>query len=319
MSRRVRDHFTAEPLHRPRVGLVVVALVAAGLAVGLVALPRETVKPPALAREAMTTALPQWHTTEPVSEVVYGTRATDTFGETFLLIAAVVSVQLFTRGREGRRGFVGETFAGEEEQNEEDPSEGLDEKEERAREAESAEWDVSTRRRRPTPDREELGTPAPETAETMSVIARTAVRAVAPILGVAGIYLFAEGYSPGGGFPAGVVAVGVMLLLYAGLGYRRIARGVSESLMELIEVVVALLLILLMVLGLVLRGSFSANWLPLAPEETLRSGGIMQAFSVGEFFEVAAGLAIAIFAIMTMQHDWTPERERGRSSAARSQ
>ena len=177
----------------------------------------------------------------------------------------------------------------------------------------------ATTRRRPTPDREELGAPAPETAETMSVIARTAVRAVAPILAVAGIYLFAEGYSPGGGFPAGVVAVGVMLLLYAGLGYRRIARGVSESRMELVEVIVALLLIALMVLGLVLRGSFTANWLPLAPKETLRGGGIMQAFSVGEFFEVAAGLAIAIFAIMTMQHDWTPERERGKSSAARSQ
>lgn len=318
MSRRRSDHVTAEPLHRPRVGLLVVALVAAALAVGLVGLPRETSKLPALAREALTTALPHWHTTEPVSEVVYGTRAMDTFGETFLLIAAVVSVQLFTRGREGRRGFVGETFAGEEEQQQEDPSEGLDEEEARARETETAEWDASTSRRRPTPDREELGAPAPETAETMSVVARIAVRAVAPVLAVAGIYLFAEGYSPGGGFPAGVVAVGVMLLLYAGLGYRRVSRGVSESLMETIEVVVALILITIMMLGLVLKGSFTANWLPLAPEETLRSGGIMQAFSVSEFFEVAAGLAIVLFAIMTMQHDWTPEREAGRSSAARS-
>lgn len=318
MSRRVRDHFTAEPVHRPRVGLVVVALVAAGLAVGLVGLPRETANLPGLAREALTTALPHWHTTEPVSEVVYGTRAIDTFGETFLLIAAVVCVQLFTRGREGRRGFVGETSAGEEEQKEEDPSEGLDETEERAREAEIAEWDISTTRRRPTPDREELGGPAPETAETMSVIARMAVRAVAPVLAVAGIYLFAQGYSPGGGFPAGVVAVGVMLLFYAGLGYRRIARGVSERVMEIIELVVALVLIAIMVLGLVLKGSFTANWLPLAPEQTLRSGGLMQAFSVSEFFEVAAGLAIAIFGIMTMQHDWTPERDVGRSSAARS-
>jgi multicomponent Na+:H+ antiporter subunit B len=317
MSRRVRDHFTAEPLHRPRVGLLVVALVAAGLAVGLVGLPRETSKLPAVAREALTTALPHWHTTEPVSEVVYGTRAADTFGETFLLIAAVVSVQLFTRRREGRRGFVGETFAGEEEQRQEDPAEGLTEEEERAREAEAAEWDVSTSRRRPTPDREGLGAPAPETAETMSVVARISLRAVAPILGVAGIYLFAEGYSPGGGFPGGVVAVGVMLLIYAGLGYRRIARAVSESLMELIEVIVALIIIAMMLLGLVLEGSFTANWLPLAPEETLRSGGIMQAFSVSEFFEVAAGLAIAIFGLMTVLHDWTPERDAVRSQAAR--
>lgn len=316
MSRLVRDHF-GEPLHRPKAGLLVVAAVAACLAVGLLALPRGMTPLPALAREALLVALPHWHTTEPVSEVVYGTRAMDTFGETFLLVAAVVSVQLFTRGREGRRGFVGETTAGEEEQHEEDPSEGLNEEERRAFEAEAYEWDVRRTRRRQTPDREELGTPAPETAETMSVIARTAMRAVAPVLAVAGIYLFAEGYSPGGGFPAGVVAAGVMLLFYAGLGYRRIARGVSQEVMETIELVVASVVIAIMTLGLILKGSFTANWLPLAPEQTLRSGGIMQAFSVSEFFEVAAGLAIVLFAMMTMQHDWTPDIDEDRSSAAR--
>jgi multicomponent Na+:H+ antiporter subunit B len=317
MTREARGETASEPLHRPLVGLGLVALVAAALAFGLVELPRETAKLPGLAREALVIALPHWHTTEVVSEVVYGTRATDTFGETFLLIAAVISVQIFTRGREGRRGFIGETFAGEEEQQEEDPAEGLDAEEEEARKAEAAEWDVETSRRRPTPDREELGAPVPDTAETMSVVARTAVRAVAPILTVAGIYLFAEGYSPGGGFPAGVVMVGVLLLVYAGFGYRRIAKGVSESLMEVIELVVALILIAIMVLGLVFKGSFTANWLHLAPKETLRSGGIMQAFSVTEFFEVAAGLAIAIFGLMRMQHDWTAERDSGRSSGAR--
>ena len=316
MSHPVREHF-GEPLHRPKVGLLVVAAVGACLAVGLLALPRETAALPGLAREAMLVALPNWHTTEPVSEVVYGTRAMDTFGETFLLVAAVVSVQLFTRGREGRRGFVGETFAGKEEQRREDPPEPLDEGEQRAREAEAFEWDLRRSRRRPTPDREELGTPAPETAETMSVIARTVVRAVAPVLAVAGIYLFAEGYSPGGGFPAGVVAAGVLLLLYAGLGYRRIARGVDETLMESIELIVAAVIIALMTLGFVLKGSFTANWLPLAPQQTLRSGGLIQAFSVSEFFEVAAGLTIAIFAMMTMQHDWTPDREANRTTAGR--
>ena len=46
---------------------------------------------PAIARYALEIALPQWHITEPVNEVVYGTRGFDTFGETFLLLAAVVS------------------------------------------------------------------------------------------------------------------------------------------------------------------------------------------------------------------------------------
>ena len=50
--------------------------------------------------------------TEPVNEVVYGTRGFDTFGETFLLLAAVISVVLITRPREPRRGYFGEDAAG---------------------------------------------------------------------------------------------------------------------------------------------------------------------------------------------------------------
>jgi multicomponent Na+:H+ antiporter subunit B len=87
--------------------------------------------------------------------------------------------------------------------------------------------------------------------------------------------------------------------------------------MESVELVVAMIIIAIMTLGLVLEGSFTANWLPLAPEQTLRSGGLMQAFSVSEFFEVAAGLAIVIFATMTMRHDWTPDRDARGSASAR--
>lgn len=304
-----------EPLHRPRIGLLVTVGVFVVLAIGLVGLPRETAHLPAIARQAMTIALPQWHTTEGVSEVVYGTRAVDTFGETFLLLAAVISVQLLSRTREGRRGFIGEERAAAEEQESEDPLRELTSTEQVAREAESEEWDTTRSRRRPTPDREELGSPGRETAETMSVIARIAVRAVAPALAVAGIYLFAQGYSPGGGFPAGAVAVGVLLFVYAVLGYRRVAGVVSGRLLETIELVGALGIIGVEALGLILVGSFTGNWLPLAPQQTLRSGGVMQAFSILEFVEVGAGLAIAIFALMAMQHDWA--RDDVRRSRAR--
>ena len=71
---------------------VLVAALAVGLGVALVGLPREHAPLPAIARRALTVALPRWHITEPVNEVVYGTRGFDTFGETFLLLAAVVSV-----------------------------------------------------------------------------------------------------------------------------------------------------------------------------------------------------------------------------------
>jgi multicomponent Na+:H+ antiporter subunit B len=55
------------------------------------------------------------------------------------------------------------------------------------------------------------------------------------------------------------------------------------------------------------HGSFSANWLPLAEQETIRSGGTLQVFSGAELIEVATGLTIAIFALLGMRHEWAPE------------
>ncbi len=83
-----------------------------------------------------------------------------------------------------------------------------------------------------TPDATPLGTPAPETAEAMTVVVRTAIRVVLPILAVAGLYLVAWGYSPGGGFPGGAVLLGVLLLVYAGYGRRKISKVIRPALLE---------------------------------------------------------------------------------------
>ncbi len=69
----------------------------------------------------------------------------------------------------------------------------------------------------------------------MTVVVRTAIRIVLPILAVAGLYLVAWGYSPGGGFPGGAVLLGVLLLAYAGYGRRKISRVIRPGLLETIE------------------------------------------------------------------------------------
>jgi hypothetical protein len=218
-----------------------------------VGLPREGADLPDIARQALAAALPQWHTTEPVNEIVYGTRAFDTFGETFLLLAAVVSVMMLTRHREPRHGYFGEEEAGREEQACDDPATPAGAEQQAARAAEESDeaGDLLL------PDDEPVGNPAPERAQAMTLPVRLAVRIVLPMLSVAGFYL-------------------------------------------------------------VLAGSFGANWLPLAPEQTIRSGGTVQAFSVAEFFEVGTGLTIVVFAIMAMSHDWSPDagRNGGRSGRA---
>jgi multicomponent Na+:H+ antiporter subunit B len=303
-----RELHTTEPVHRRWVGLVLSVGLFAVLLVALVGLPREHAPLPTIARQAMTETLPAFASTEPVSAVVYGFRAMDTFGETFLLLAAVVSVMLLARTREHRSGFVGEERAGAREQREDDPPAAETSTEHAAREAEQAESDADTRAPA-TPDDVPVGSPAPERALAMTVVTRTAIRIVLPLLAVSGLYLVAEGYSPGGGFPAGGVVLGLVLLVHTGFGYPRIAGFVRPSVFEPVELVGALLVILLLALGLPLAGAFAANWVPLAAQETLRSGGMMQVFSLSELIEVATGLTITVFALMGMRHDWAPDTD----------
>jgi len=286
----------------------------AALAAAVIGIPREHAALPAVARYALDVSLPRWGLTEPVNEIVYGTRGFDTFGETFLLLAAVISVVLITRSRESRRGYFGEARAGQREQEQCDPAEQADATERAARSAERREQGGLAPGDAPgpaTPDATPLGTPAPETADAMTVVVRTAIRIALPVLAVAGLYLVAWGYSPGGGFPGGAVLLGVLLLAYAGFGRRRISRIVRPGLLEAIELAGAGAIIMTELLGLALRGSFSANWLPLAAPATILSGGIAQLFSGSELIEVGTGLAIAVFALIGMGHDWTSDEGGG--------
>jgi len=256
-----RELHGREPTHRPWLGALAAGGVLVGLVVAFADLPDETAALPAIARRAMVQTLPKFRTTEPVSAVVYGFRAMDTFGETFLLLAAVVSVVVLTRTREPRRGFVGEERAGEEEQRRVDRG-GSDEGSMTAREAEAEEEGLGDAPA--TPDDEPLATPAPERAEAMTVVTRTAVRVVLPLLAVAGCYLVSQGYSPGGGFPAGAVALGLVLLVHTAFGYRRIAPVVRPVVMEAVETVGAFAIIVALLLGIPFAGSFAASWVPLA-------------------------------------------------------
>ncbi len=300
-----------EPSHRRPLALVLVAGTVVVLAIVAWRLPREDSPLPAVARYATEIAIPRWHTTEPVNEVVYGTRGFDTFGETFLLLAAVVSISAVSRSREPRRGFIGEETAGQAEKraigNQSARSQGSVEREQ----ARGAEEEEQGERDEPeTPDAEPLGTPGPEVAQSMTVIVRAAVRIVTPLLLVAGLYLVAWGYSPGGGFPGGAVLLGGVLLAYVGYGHKKVQPVVRPSIVEPVELVFALVIVAVEALGLLLRGSFSANFLPLGSLQTIRSGGVLQAFSVSELVEVATGLILAVFGLLSMAHDWSDTEGR---------
>jgi multicomponent Na+:H+ antiporter subunit B len=294
-----------EPLHRRWLGLVVAIALLGCLLLAVLHIPRGDNALPHVARRAMVDSLPAFGTTEPVSAVVYGFRAMDTFGETFLLLAAVLSVSVIARPHERRRGFVGEERAGTAEQEEVDPAERETSDQRVARQAEETE--EGARKAPGLPDDEPVGSPAPEPAQAMTAVTRLAVRLALPLLAVAGLYLVVQGYSPGGGFPAGAVALGVVLLVHAAFGYGRVAGVVRPRVMEPLELVGGLAIIAALTLGLPLAGSFAAGWVPLAPPQTLRSGGIVQVFSLTELVEVGSSLVLAVFALIGLRHDWAPD------------
>lgn len=295
--------------HRPWLALGIVAGVGAMLGVGLLGLPTESAHLPAIAEHAMQIALPTWGSTEAVNEIVYGSRGWDTFGETFLLLAAVITVSTLARSREPRSEYVGEASAGAREQAQFDPSgPGADQEEQQARSAEDREEHDEPAL--DDPDDLPLGLPAPERAVAMTVIVRVAARIAAVPLAVTAVYLAAWGYTPGGGFPAGAALVGVVILLYTALGHRMVARVIRPTVLEPIEIAGAVAITAIGIIGLVSKGSMFANWVLLAQPQTIRAGGTTQLYSGSELVEVATGLTIAIFALLGMEHDWTPDSDR---------
>lgn len=292
------------PRRRIVAGAVLVAGVAACLCVAVSDLPGEKADLPPIARDALAEALPRWHTTEVVNEIVYGTRGFDTFAETFILLGAVVGVITICRGREPRREFLGEARLGGREQSAAAPGRAASGRRGRedARRAEDVEQGQAG-------DGEEgaIGTPGPVSVQPMTVVVRAGARTVLPVLGVAGMYLAAWGFSPGGGFPAGAVLAGVVLLAYAANGYRSVRPVVRPLVLEGVELAGAAVIVALAAGGLIARGSFSANWLPLGVPGTIQGGGVLQAFSGAELIEVAAGLLLVVFSLVAMEREWTTE------------
>jgi multicomponent Na+:H+ antiporter subunit B len=317
-SRQRQEAIDAEPSHRLGVGLILVGGTAVCLALAALNLPRETAALPAIARYATEIAMPKWHTLEPVNEVVYGSRGFDTFGETFLLLGAIVGIGMVCRRKEPRQGFIGEEVSGRQEQEAIRPDGGPT-----PTETEASAGDDEARGGAPegpqTPDAEPVGTWGPERAEAMTVVVRAAVRVALPLLLVAGIYLAAWGYSPGGGFPAGAVLLGGVLLVYVAYGYPRIKRVVRPDVVEPLELAGALGIVVIELLGLLLKGSFSANFTPLWPMETIQGGGILQLFSGAELVEVGTGLLLAVFGLLGMAHDWSPTPGQARRRAKEEQ
>ncbi|MEO9224007.1 MAG: MnhB domain-containing protein [Acidimicrobiales bacterium] len=282
----------AAVVHHARLRSILTLSFGGVLLVGYLGLPRHGGPLPAIARHAMTMAIPRWHTTEAVNAVVYGTRAFDTVGETFLLVAAVVAVTMVSRRREPRPAAQGEEYLGAVERDALEAGPGFPELERIEQREETRNHDLDAE---------------------MNVVIRVGTHTLLPALAIAGLLVVAWGYSPGGGFPAGVALVGVALLVYASRGLGALGPFASQSVLEDIEIAASIALLGIAVGGLIASGSLTANFLPLGKVGTIQGGGVLQAFSGIEVFEVAGGLLLVIIALLTTEHDWADSQSGERS------
>lgn len=137
-----------------------------------------------------------------------------------------------------------------------------------------------------------------ESRAEMTVMVRTIIRALLPVVLVFGAYILTYGHlTPGGGFQGGMILVGALMSFYLAYGYEIVRRFNDEDL-DRIEHVGALLYVLIGLVGLVLGGVFLANVFRGGVPGTLFSGGTVPLLNFVVGFKVAAGTLIVLLILL---------------------
>ncbi|MCC6190947.1 MAG: cation:proton antiporter [Anaerolineales bacterium] len=137
-----------------------------------------------------------------------------------------------------------------------------------------------------------------ESRAEMTVMVRTIIRALLPVVLVFGAYILTYGHlTPGGGFQGGMILVGALMSFYLAYGYEIVRRFNDEDL-DRIEHVGALLYVLIGLVGLVLGGVFLANVFRGGVPGTLLSGGTVPLLNFVVGFKVAAGTLIVLLILL---------------------
>jgi multisubunit Na+/H+ antiporter MnhB subunit len=132
----------------------------------------------------------------------------------------------------------------------------------------------------------------------MTVIVRTLIRSLLPIVLVFGAYIISFGHlTPGGGFQGGMILVGAVMSIYLAYGYDAI-RGIDDEDLDLLEHLGALLYAAVGLVGLIVGGAFLANVLPAGQVGSLLSGGIVFVLNLAVGFKVAAGTLIVLLILL---------------------
>ena len=134
-------------------------------------------------------------------------------------------------------------------------------------------------------------------AEEMSVLVRTIIRSLLPIVLIFGLYIISYGHlSPGGGFQGGIILVGAIISFYLAYGYNILLRF-AEVELELVEASAILIFMLIGLLGL-FGHNFLANLLRGGIPGSLLSGGFIPILNITVGLKVAAGTLLVIVVLL---------------------
>ena len=132
----------------------------------------------------------------------------------------------------------------------------------------------------------------------MTVIVRTIIRSLLPIVLIFGLYIISYGHlTPGGGFQGGMILVGAVMSVYLAYGYDALRRIDDEDL-DLAEHLGLLLYVVVGLAALGVGAGFLTNVLPAGQVGTLLSGGIVFVLNLAVGFKVAAGTLIVLLILL---------------------
>lgn len=137
-----------------------------------------------------------------------------------------------------------------------------------------------------------------ESRSEMTVIVRTIIRSLLPVVLIFGVYIITYGHlTPGGGFQGGMAIVGAVMSFYLAYGYGGV-RGILHEDLDLIEHSGALAYLLVGLVGLFVGGSFLDNVLGRGTPGSLLSGGIVFLLNLVVGVKVAAGTLLVMLILL---------------------
>ena len=136
----------------------------------------------------------------------------------------------------------------------------------------------------------------------MSIVVKTTVRLLFPLLLVYAAYIIANGHlGPGGGFQGGVIAASALFLLSIAFGYGKISYIYSELKLSVIENLAAVSYVLIGLVGVIAGGAFLGNnWLPYGSVGELFSAGFMLPINIAIGAKVASGIFVIGLLILAL-------------------